>query len=49
MGDHFIEKCKECGTVISQCRCMDQNKRVILNTCESCKEKAKRVEQEKKE
>lgn len=37
MSEHFIEKCKECGKVIIQCRCPDPNKKVILSTCEDCK------------
>lgn len=38
---HFIEKCKVCGKVIKQCRCMDPSKSIVLNVCEKCKEKAK--------
>ena len=44
-GGHFIEKCS-CGAVITQCRCMDLNKKVIVtpNGCAKCK-----VENEKEE
>ena len=34
---HFIEKCKQCNTVISQCRCMDCNKIKLFSVCEKCK------------
>jgi len=33
---HFIERCHVCGTVISQCRCMDCSKMIILGTCSKC-------------
>ena len=36
---HFIEKCRECGTVISQCRCMSKDKTVRYGICNKCKEK----------
>lgn len=39
MSGHFIEKCKYCSKVISQCRCMDKNKAVILSICDDCKKK----------
>ena len=35
---HFIEKCRECGTTISQCRCPDLNKTVKYGICAKCKE-----------
>lgn len=35
--NHFIEKCKSCQTVISQCRCADHNKEVQWSLCEKCK------------
>ena len=35
---HFIEKCKHCGTVISQCRCPDPNKEVKWAICKACKQ-----------
>jgi len=34
---HFIKKCGVCGTILSQCRCMDCRKTVILDVCEACK------------
>jgi hypothetical protein len=37
---HFKEICKMCGTIISQCRCMDCNKEVTYNICDACKQKA---------
>lgn len=36
---HFIRKCGVCGTVISQCRCFDCNKTVILDICDNCSKK----------
>jgi hypothetical protein len=36
VSGHFIEKCKWCGVVISQCRCADPNKSVILSVCKEC-------------
>ena len=36
---HFIEKCKECGTTISQCRCPSENKVVRHGTCKECTKK----------
>ncbi len=36
---HFIEKCKYCGVVISQCRCMDCNKETVMSVCGKCLEK----------
>ena len=39
MNNHYIKKCKECGTVVSQCRCYDKNKPIILVICDKCKEK----------
>ena len=36
---HFIEKCKECGITISQCRCPDPNKEVRYSVCTTCANK----------
>ena len=33
---HFIEKCKECEKVISQCRCPDLNKTIRWGICKEC-------------
>lgn len=33
---HFIKKCQKCQAVISQCRCMDNNKPVIWGICGKC-------------
>ena len=43
VSGHFVEKCKECGVVISQCRCFDCNKQLILSVCDKCKEKRLKV------
>jgi hypothetical protein len=37
MTQHFIEKCKECDDIISQCRCHDNNKEIIYTICTNCK------------
>lgn len=37
MTQHFIEKCKECDDIISQCRCPDNNKEIIYTICTNCK------------
>jgi hypothetical protein len=34
---HFIKKCKICGQVIVQCRCISENKTIIYDTCDECK------------
>lgn len=36
MHNHFITKCKICGIVISQCRCMSKDKTEILEVCDDC-------------
>lgn len=37
-GDmHYIEKCKKCGDVISQCKCLKCDKTVKYSLCEKCK------------
>jgi hypothetical protein len=38
---HFIEKCKECGTVINQCRCPSKEKVITYNICSKCENKIK--------
>ncbi len=36
--NHFIKKCRECGTIIAQCRCPGPGKTVELGVCEGgCK------------
>lgn len=37
MTGHFIEKCKFCEVIISQCRCPDLNKLIKLSVCDKCK------------
>ena len=37
-SNHFIERCKKCNTVISQCRCMSQEKTQVFGVCKKCKE-----------
>jgi hypothetical protein len=34
---HYIEKCRACGTVMGQCRCMSKDKTVRLSLCGRCK------------
>ena len=36
---HFIEICRICGKVISQCRCMDCNKERRTSICSDCASK----------
>jgi hypothetical protein len=37
MGDHFVTKCRACGSVVNQCRCPDPNKRVEwVEQCQRC-------------
>lgn len=36
---HHVKKCRECKTIISQCRCFDHNKEVIWETCATCAKK----------
>lgn len=33
---HFIEKCKHCNCVITQCRCASTNKEIRWGVCEQC-------------
>jgi hypothetical protein len=37
--NHYIKKCKECQTVIGQCRCPAENKFVEWAVCEKCSQK----------
>lgn len=37
---HYIEKCRHCSKVISQCRCAARDKTVRLGVCAEC---AKRI------
>jgi hypothetical protein len=32
MSDHFIKRCRH-GTMVTQCRCFDKNKRVVIVAC----------------
>lgn len=36
MSEHYIKRCKNCQTVIGQCRCMGP-KKTIWEMCEKCK------------
>ena len=36
---HFIMKCRECGTVIMQCRCATKDKEIRLSICDDCAKK----------
>lgn len=45
MKTHFIEKCRGCNAVLSQCRCADSNKAIRWGICEECK----RVVQEERD
>ena len=42
---HFKVECKECKKIITQCRCMDLNKKVLFDTCSECE--AKKREEKK--
>ena len=35
---HFQRRCQNCDTVIDQCRCMSNDKEIIYDTCEDCKD-----------
>ena len=35
-GEHYTEVCRECGDVISQCRCMSPNKVTVYGLCDAC-------------
>lgn len=37
LTNHGKIVCKECGTVIAQCRCMSCDKTVTESICEECK------------
>ena len=36
MGTHFKVECKDCGTVITQCRCPSKDKETRYDLCASC-------------
>ena len=38
---HFIERCRYCDKVISQCRCMSTDKMLKLGICDGCKDTCK--------
>ena len=40
---HFVEYCTECKKVISQCRCMSNDKTVKYSICKECQKKEKKV------
>ncbi len=37
---HKTVKCSECGTVISNCRCISKDKPVFYEICKKCKERS---------
>lgn len=37
--NHYKVVCKQCETIMSQCRCPDPNKKVYYEICEKCKSK----------
>ena len=39
MGEHFITVCKDCKSIISQCRCMVLDKTITYDVCDECKSK----------
>lgn len=41
MNGHYIQKCRICGTVISQCRCPSKDKEERWGYCEKCAETAR--------
>lgn len=46
MSEHYIEKCKECGKVISRCRCMSCEKTIIIKElCNECINKKEELKQ----
>lgn len=40
---HYIDKCRECGAVVRQCRCPSPSKTVKLVVCPSCADKVKKT------
>lgn len=38
MGEHYITKCRGCGTVVGQCRCMGQKEERWVPSCPKCVE-----------
>ena len=44
MGIHFKDVCKECGTVVRQCRCFNASKSVTLVVCDECKKREENAE-----
>ena len=44
MSDHYTEYCVVCGTIISQCRCMDCNRTKRYSVCTVCEGKKKQEE-----
>jgi len=45
---HYKTICKECGTIISQCRCMACDKTIIYDTCNECLDKLVKFEEPSK-
>jgi hypothetical protein len=35
--NHYINQCKKCGDIISQCRCPSFNKTITFDLCNRCK------------
>lgn len=47
MHNHIIVKCKECGIIIRQCRCMGEGKTIELDMCDECINKSNDKEKTK--
>ncbi len=45
---HFITRCKECDTVINQCRCFDHSKELRYDICDNCKKLVEEKEEKTK-
>lgn len=43
---HTKTLCKACGTVVSQCRCMNEKVVLYVDTCENCKSKPPKTNEE---
>jgi hypothetical protein len=43
---HYIERCKVCGVIISQCRCPSKDKEEWLSICLECAKKEKEDKRE---
>jgi hypothetical protein len=43
-SDHKIKKCVRCLTVIDQCRCMQENKKIVFVSPSQCPKCSKELE-----